>query len=264
MDKREAVLGHLKEVEREHRVRVLLAVESGSRAWGFESENSDWDVRIVYVHRPEWYLSVERRRDVIEKMYDDGVDLSGWDLKKALSLFRQSNPSFLEWIHSPIVYLADDGFVRRIREVEAGYFNPVRMMYHYNHIYLTHEGRYLQRDKCKMKVFFYYLRGVLGCMWIDRNGTLPPVAFRELVEATVEDAGLRDKIDKLIQMKKSGKECDMHMVDSALIDYVQRWAEHYNGRVGTFRPEMIQAPAEALDAILYDVVAEQFTQHPYD
>lgn len=257
MSKTEDIMKHLHDVEREHDVKILLSVESGSRAWGFESANSDWDVRFIFVHKPQWYFSIVKQRDVIENMYDDGVDLAGWDLKKTLALLRQSNPSLFEWLHSPIVYHSDDEFMRRIREVESVYFNSTRAMYHYNHIYRTHDGRYMQRDKCKRKVFFYYLRGILGCMWIDKNHTLPPVAFKELVEGTVDDKGLRDKIDGLIQIKKSGKECDTHLVDNALMEYAIHWADYYTERVGTFRPEVSHAPVEKLDSILYDIAVSK-------
>jgi len=249
-----AIPTHLSDVAREYGVRILLAVESGSRAWGFESVNSDWDVRFVYVHQPEWYLRVEDQRDVIERMYDDNVDLAGWELRKALRLFRSSNPSLYEWFNSPKVYLADEQFVRRIREVEHSYFNPVSTMYHYNHIYNKHNDRYLVKDENSLKVFLYYLRGIMACQWIEVHRSLPPVAFSELVDATMSDPQLREKIDELIRLKKSGKEHEPQVIDKQLKDYARYWADYYNERVDTFRPEHHKPSAEALDAILYDMV----------
>ena len=174
-------------------------------------------------------------------------------------MLRQSNPSLFEWLHSPIVYYQDEEFMRRIREVENDCFNPIRVMYHYNHICLKHDARYLQREHCKMKVFFYYLRGILGCMWIDKNNTLPPVPFKELVAGTVEDASLRGKVDDLIRIKKSGEECDQHVVDAELFEYANHWAEYYIGRIESFKPELNDAPTEALDSLLYDMVIIQCT-----
>ena len=86
---KEEILSRLSRIEANNKVRILFACESGSRAWGFESEDSDWDVRFIYAHTREWYLSVnlEKKRDVIEEMGDDGLDISGWDLRKALGLF---------------------------------------------------------------------------------------------------------------------------------------------------------------------------------
>ena len=133
----DAILSHLKDIETENNVKILLAVESGSRAWGFESANSDWDVRFIYVHKPEWYFKIEEQRDVIEHLHDD-VDLVGWELRKALSLLKRSNLTLLEMLDSPIVYNVDSEFVKRIKEVEKDFFNPIKAMYHYNHIYNKH------------------------------------------------------------------------------------------------------------------------------
>ena len=245
---------HLLDIEREYGVKVLLAVESGSRAWGFESKNSDWDVRFIYVHKPEWYLSVEEKRDVIERMYEDDVDLAGWELRKALSLLRKSNPSILEWINSPKIYSMDQEFGKRIRDIAPSYFNPISSMYHYHHMYNKHNERYLQKEGYPMKRFLYYLRGILACKWIEMHQTLPPVPFKELVEAMVKDQAIIAKIDELIRIKRGEKECDMLVVDPALVDYARRLADYYNEKVGTFRPTRESVSSEPLDILLYDMV----------
>ena len=89
----ERISKHLREIEEQHHIKILYAVESGSRAWGFSSPDSDWDVRFIYVHEPEWYFHIEEQKDTIEQMFPDETDMSGWDLKKALRLFKSSNPS---------------------------------------------------------------------------------------------------------------------------------------------------------------------------
>src|SRR4051794_14574214 len=94
-------------VEHEKDVRVLYACESGSRAWGFASRDSDYDVPFLYVHERDWYLSVDDRRDVLEYPLRDELDVSGWELRKALRLLRKSNPPLLEWLNSPMVYRDD-------------------------------------------------------------------------------------------------------------------------------------------------------------
>ncbi len=245
---------HLRDIEQEHNVKVLLAVESGSRAWGFESKNSDWDVRFIYVNKPEWYFKIQEQRDVIEHMYEDDVDLVGWELRKALVLLQKSNSSLLEWFNSPNVYYKDEDFVKRIREIERDYFNPIRTMYHYNHIYIKHDERYLQKQGYPMKRFLYYLRGILACKWIEKNRSLPPVAFNELLDATVEDNEIRAKVDELISLKKSGKEHDMLTVEDSLVDYARHLADYYNGIIDSFRPELNETSTDALDSILYDMV----------
>ena len=122
-----AINEHLREIEAQYHVKVLFAVESGSRAWGFASKDSDWDVRFVYVHEPAWYFHIEEQKDTIEHIFPDETDLSGWELKKALRLFKRSNPSFFEWLHSPIVYRKDHAFMAEIKQMEAQYFNAEKL-----------------------------------------------------------------------------------------------------------------------------------------
>ena len=245
---------HLHHIEREYNVKILLAVESGSRAWGTESKNSDWDVRFIYVHKPEWYLKIEDQRDIIEHVYNDRLDMIGWDLKKALSLLYKSNPSMLEWLNSPIVYKIDEYFGKRIHDVADDYCNPIGLMYHYNHIYNKHNERFIQKKGYPVKCFLYYLHGLLSCKWIEQNISLPPIPFKELSDATVEDKAIRSKIDELIQIKRGDKECDMTVVDEALVEYARHWGEYYNEKIDSFRPEKNDASTEALDSILFDMV----------
>lgn len=128
---RTRVLAELDDVERRHDVKVLFACESGSRGWGFASPDSDYDVRFVYVHRRDWYLRVEPQRDVIEKPIDDVLDVSGWELRKALQLLHRSNPTLLEWLDSPVVYREDARWAPRLRSLATAFFSPMRGRHHY-------------------------------------------------------------------------------------------------------------------------------------
>ena len=249
------ILSHLEQVERENDVKVLLAVESGSRAWGFHSAESDWDVRFVYVHQIDWYLRVNEGRDVIEHMYDDEVDLVGWELRKTLRLFQKSNPALMEWLHSPIIYRADEDFLSRMRALEPCYFNPIKTMYHYASIYIKHDKRYLQNAAYPLKRFLYYLRGILACRWVEQRQSMPPVLFSELVEGTVDDEAIRQKIDELLALKRQSKENDLKEVDAVLVAYARHWAEHFEQTISDFRPAMNRAEnAPQLDLLLRDMV----------
>ncbi len=123
-DVKEEIIRRLERAENEHNVRILMAIESGSRAWGFASPNSDYDVRFIYAHDPDWHLAVdlEERRDVIEYPITDEIDLNGWDLRKAIRLFWKSNPAFVEWIQSPIDYINRGSF-------KADAFNALPKIY---------------------------------------------------------------------------------------------------------------------------------------
>ena len=123
----EEISKELLRLEREQDIKILYAVESGSRAWGFASRDSDWDVRYIYVHRLEWYLRIEDEKDSREEILPNDIDLAGWELRKALRLFRKSNPPLMEWLNSPIVYLQNFSTADRLRELTGNFLtrNPV-------------------------------------------------------------------------------------------------------------------------------------------
>ena len=202
---RQAIDDALRRLEAVDDVRVLYAVESGSRMWGFASRDSDWDVRFVYLRRPDWYLSIQKRRDVLEYPLDDGLDVSGWDLKKALGLFAKSNPPLLEWLRSPIVYREASSLVGRLRALSTRYFSSLSCMHHYFHMAQGNYREYLQGDPVRVKKYFYVLRPVLACRWIAAHGTMPPVEFASLVDDQLPD-GLRPIVHALLERKRSGDE----------------------------------------------------------
>src|SRR5271154_5671921 len=144
----------LRRIEQAYDVRVLYACESGSRAWGFASQDSDYDVRFIYVHTRNWYLSIEDRRDVIEEPISDSLDISGWELRKALRLLRKSNPPLLEWLKSPVVYSQDGEFLAGFRELAAGYYSPVRCFAHYLHMASGNVREYLKGETVWLKKYF--------------------------------------------------------------------------------------------------------------
>ncbi len=179
---RQAIEEALGRVEEAEHLRVLYAVESGSRAWGFASRNSDWDVRFIYIRHPDWYLSVQRRRDVLEYPLDGDLDVSGWDLKKALGLFAKSNPPLLEWLRSPLVYREAFSVMETLRTLSARYFSSRSCMHHYFHMAEGNYREYLQGDSVRVKKYFYVLRPVLACKWVAAHGTMPPMEFASLAE----------------------------------------------------------------------------------
>lgn len=119
---REKIQEQLRRIEESENIKILLAVESGSRAWGFASPDSDYDVRFVYIRRPEDYLRLDVVRDVIELPIDDVLDINGWDLQKTLRLLHKSNPTLFEWFSSPIVYQKTE-FADKFRELMMHYFS---------------------------------------------------------------------------------------------------------------------------------------------
>ena len=121
---------NLDAIENQYGVKILLAVESGSRAWGFASPDSDYDVRFIYVHRPEEYLRIDTMKDVIEWQLDEVLDINGWDLRKALLAFGKGNPNVMEWANSPIIYRKAAEWAS-VKEAALHYFSEKSALCHY-------------------------------------------------------------------------------------------------------------------------------------
>lgn len=194
----------LREIEERENIRVLLAVESGSRAWGFASPDSDYDVRFIYVRQKEDYLKLEAVRDVIELPIDDMLDINGWDLQKTLRLLYKSNPTLFEWFSSPIIYVETE-FADQFRKIMSSYFSSKRSLYHYISMAEGNYREYLKRDMVRAKKYFYVLRPVLACRWILEKGTPPPMLFSELMEALLPER-LRSDVNMLLELKMNSPE----------------------------------------------------------
>ncbi len=198
----------LLELQSQGEVKILYACESGSRAWGFPSEDSDFDVRFIYLRPADWYLSIdlERKRDVIERPISDQLDISGWDLRKALQLFYKSNPPLLEWLGSPIVYLEPYATAEKMRELAKTFYSTKACMYHYRHMAEGNYREYLRGETVWIKKYFYVLRPILAIRWLERGLGVVPTEFETLVAEIVDDAQLRSDINDLIRQKRRGAE----------------------------------------------------------
>jgi predicted nucleotidyltransferase len=217
-----AILSHLNQIEADENVRLVYACESGSRAWGFPSADSDYDVRFIYVHPVDWYLTIDAGRDVIERPINAGLDINGWDLKKALRLFRKSNPPLLEWLGSPIVYLERYSTAARLRELSAVYYSPTASLHHYLHMARRNYREYLHGEVVWVKKYFYVLRPVLAMNWIEQGLGAAPTDFNTLVQKLVSEAALRTSIERLMAAKRAGAELDQGPRIPAISDYLDR------------------------------------------
>lgn len=218
----------LKRIEQEEQVRILYACESGSRAWGFPSKDSDYDVRFIFIRPLDWYLSIFDKRDVIERPISDLLDINGWDLKKALNLFLKSNPPLLEWLQSPIVYMENYSVAQQIREISPLTFSPRSCLFHYLHMAKGNYRDYLQGEQVKIKKYFYVLRPILACEWIERNNSMPPIEFQLLVESVVpQGSELLSIINELLARKIAGDELDYEPRINVLNDYLDERISYY-------------------------------------
>lgn len=214
----ELIKEKLNEIEKGENCRILLAVESGSRAWGFASPDSDYDVRFIYVRPRESYLKLERVRDVIELPINDELDINGWDVDKALKLLHKSNPTVFEWFSSPIVYKTTD-FAERFKPLMLRYFSSKSGLWHYLHMAEGNYREFLKGDIVKAKKYFYVLRPILACRWILEKETPPPMLFSELMESQLPDY-LNETVSGLLALKVNSPEVKLIPKIDVLNEYL--------------------------------------------
>ena len=209
----------LNEIEEKEGVRVLHAIESGSRAWGFASPDSDYDVRFVYARKKEYYLRLDELKDTIDWQLDEVFDINGWDLKKALKQFARGNATLFEWSGSPVVYRTTDEWAK-IRKISEQYFSEKAAIYHYygtaNHTF--HD--YLQGETVRYKKYFYALRPLLAAVYIEKYHVAPPVLFDELIKLDLTPE-LRKAIDELLEIKKQTTEKDESPQMPAIRNFIE-------------------------------------------
>ena len=231
-------------------MRILHAVESGSRAWGFASPDSDYDVRFIYVRPREFYLKLERTRDVLEYPINDLLDINGWDLQKALRLLHRSNPSLFEWFKSPIIY-QQTAFSNEFTAMMEKYFLKKSGLYHYLNMANGNYREYLRGEQVKAKKYFYVLRPILACNWILRTNTPPPMLFSELVDAELPRE-LMVPVRDLLRIK-------MEVPELKLIPRVNVINSYIESELPRICEEIKELPEEKLHG--YDELNEMFLKY---
>ena len=245
----------LRNIEREHDCRVLHACESGSRAWGFPSPDSDYDVRFIFVHRQGWYLRLDEARDTLEWFAPGDLDYSGWELRKTLRLFCKCNLSLNEHLQSPIIYEWDDAFAARLRALIPEYFNPKKAVYHYRGIASQFIEPIQQHQPIGIKKLFYILRPLMACCWVVEFQTMPPTEFQRLVEETELLPALLEAINTLLKQKETAGEKQMIDVPPLLNDWIiNTYADAE--RLAESLPTAPQTGWEPLNQLFLDMLKE--------
>ena len=201
---KELIQEKLREIEQREECRILLAVESGSRAWGLASPDSDYDVRFIYVRPEKAYLRLDRTRDVIEVPINGELDINGWDIDKTLRLLHKSNPTVFEWFSSPIIYQTSS-FADQFRPIMQKYFSSKAGLWHYLHMAEGNYRDYLRGEMVRAKKYFYVLRPILACKWILEKGTPPPMLFTDLVKSELPE-DLSETVYQLLDLKMNSPE----------------------------------------------------------
>lgn len=195
----------LARAEGEHGVRILHAAESGSRAWGFASPDSDYDVRFFYAHKRDWYLSVFPGRDVIEYPITGVFDISGWDLRKTLQLCLKSNAIVMEWLTSPIVYRAEPKFSAALKDFWLRVADRKALLHHYVNMGTRQvDQNWRTREVIAVKKYLYVLRPAMALRWLRLRGEDLrdlPMNLQELMRGCELPDAVRGEIDALIVRK---------------------------------------------------------------
>lgn len=226
----ELVLLKIKEIEEKEHVRVLHVVESGSRAWGFASPDSDYDVRFIYVRDRDSYLSLHEVKDFLDWELNEVLDINGWDLKKALQHFHKSNATLFEWANSPVVYYTTKEWKELYDNVASKYFACKSALYHYYGTANKNYHEYLLDDMVKYKKYFYVLRPILACKWIEEKKCPPPVLFDLLASGVLEE-DMKPVVDDLLEKKVRMSEADKAPRIDALNQYIEKNLEYYKALV---------------------------------
>lgn len=218
------ILDRLAATECEEQVTVLLAVESGSRAWGFPGADSDYDVRFIYARPRDWYLAVdlERRRDVIGYPITDLIDIGGWDLRKSLALLHRSNIALMEWLQSPIVYREQADVSNALRAMLPGCYSPVAAFHHYLSMAKGTFRDHLQEEHVRAKKYFYALRPLLAAMWIEEGLGPAPIEFGRLADRMISDPSLTEEIERLMERKRNEGEKQTSPRIPMLSEFIER------------------------------------------
>ncbi len=249
------VQAQLDRIEAESDVCILFAIESGSRAWGFPSPDSDYDVRFVYVHKPDWYLTIENRRDVIELPISDDLDINGWDLRKALQLLLKANPVLLEWLRSPIVYRADETAVTELAALAETISHQRASLYHYLSIAKSnYDNAIVSKSEVKLKKYLYAMRPALALRWLRMTPDRPlPMALGDLRAGVDLDVDLDVVLDTLLAKKAQTKELGVGPAIPELNAFIADEIGRAEVDIGE-RPPATSAEWEAADILFRKLV----------
>lgn len=225
------IVKRLQEIEQEFNVQVLFACESGSRAWGFDSPNSDYDVRFVYRCPINSYVSVFPVNPNTINILEGDLDFAGWDLRKTLKLFYNSNPSLMEFLNAEIVYVNTQNFQETVRDYAETHHSKTALYYHYLHMAKSNYREYLKSSHVQLKKYLYVLRPLLALKWVELDLGLIPARFETLLTLLEARSGnLLHEIKNLVERKKSGEELDygfrIDVINQFIESEIQRYTEN--------------------------------------
>ena len=247
------IIDKLKTIENEHKIDILFAVESGSRAWGFPSTDSDYDVRFIYKRRVEDYLKINEIDDFIDFEIENELDFKAWDIQKVLRLMLKSNASILEYLQSPIHYIINEVFEKELFDLAESQFNPQKVARHYLGITTRKLIEIEHSNKLNLKNLFYALRSVLAAKWIIEEKTLPPMEFKKL-DYLIKNESISAKIKDYLKLKYTVDESFLISKDIELINWIIELNENLKSKT-EFLPK-IEFDKKRIDDFFLKTIAK--------
>jgi len=237
---RQIIIEHINRLEEDRGISILLAAESGSRAWGCPSPDSDYDIRIMYKWRKTEYLEIDDKPDTINYFHGKLLDINGWDIKKTLKLVRRSNATPFEWAQSPIIYKEVEGFRAKILGLCKTYFQAHHSVNHYKGIA---KNSYLSNNltgEIKLKKLFYVLRPLMAAKWIIKNNEVPPMDIPNLIKI-VDNQEIVDHINDLLEIKSAANEDYVHNIDPKMSRFIDEQFAYINSVELGGKPERLSS-----------------------
>jgi uncharacterized protein len=206
-------------------------------------------------------LSIDKKRDVIELPIDDLLDINGWDIRKALQLFRKSNPPLLEWLRSGIVYVEQYAFADQLRDLSRELFSPVSCMHHYLNMARGNYREFLQREEVKIKKYFYVLRPILACKWIEKYNSIPPLLFQDHVEALIPSGELHDQVINLLNRKIAGEELDIEPRIAEINEFIETEIKYLSEYIKTISKDgESEDPTDILNKLFRETLQDVYAK----
>ncbi|MEM1319865.1 MAG: nucleotidyltransferase domain-containing protein [Bacteroidota bacterium] len=243
-----AIQHKLSSIALEKDLTILYACESGSRAWGFPSPDSDYDVRFVYLKPHDWYFSIHNRKDMLQYPINEDLDVIGWDIRKFLRLFGKSNATPFEWLQSPIIYEENLHFKEKVWALAESYCQPRHLINHYLGIGRNALKAGLEGDSINIKKYFYVLRPLLAARWIITQQGVPPLEFKDLLTSLEGETDLLAAIHKLWERKLKAKEGEFTPVIPIIQEFVHEEMERCRGLAEDLPPNQ-QVSIRPLDEL---------------
>jgi predicted nucleotidyltransferase len=255
------ILQKLETVATEQAISIIYATESGSRAWGFESPDSDWDVRFFYLRPTDYYLLnfESAKRDCIDAVeypvQSDNIDLSGWDLHKTCRLLLKSNPAALEWLNSPLVYVNQCQLQQQLKALIPLVYNRRSAMYHYQHMAQVNWRKYIsKKNPLLLKKYLYVLRPIFAMQWIEAYESPVPMLFDELVSAVNLPTAVKTELDDLLALKRASSEKEYGAPLPAIHSYIADHIDSPSRIVATRTPQATEAAKAAIRQVFFETL----------